>query len=340
MRKLLLLFVVSFSFVLMSHAQEIKSARVIFYNTENFFDTIKDAKTDDAEFTPEGKAHWTSERYQHKLDNISKVLRIMTESVPPLFIGLSEIENIGVANDIARQPNLRKYDLGVIEHDSPDPRGIDVALLYNKRLFSVIDTEFLTVKLPGSNWGTRDILYVKGTMNGVNLHLFVNHWPSRRGGQKSSEDKRCSAAMVVRNKIAQILLSDKNARIIVMGDLNDNPSDSSITHVLGAIGPVGVMGQDNLYDLMVKPYHDGLFTLRYRGENDVFDQMIVNGNLINSTSSIHIKGGSAHIYNVRWLLYDDLKYGLTPNRTYSGTLYHGGFSDHLPVYMDMEFGLN
>ena len=338
MRKLFSLFSVAVCLSLACHSQDVKSGRVIFYNTENFFDTIKDPKTDDAEFTPTGKAQWTSERYLHKLANISKVLGAIAEKNTPIAIGLSEVENKRVCEDLAAQPALKKYDLGVIEQDSPDPRGIDVALLYNKRLLTITATEFLTVKLPDVDRGTRDILYAKGIINGVEMHFFVNHWPSRREGKIKSEPRRCAAAMVIKNKIAQITATDKNARIIIMGDLNDNPTDSSVAQVLSATEPTEPYSHDKLYDLMTKPYHDGKFSLKYHSENDVFDQMIVSESLIDKASTTHVEGKEGSIYNVKWLLFDHPKYGPMPNRTYSGTKYYGGFSDHLPVYIDIVLG--
>lgn len=337
MKKQFASLLVLFFFALSSSAQHIDSARIIFYNTENFFDTIKDPVTDDAEFTPEGKDHWTSVRYQHKLDNISKVLRLMTENVPPLFIGLAEIENAGVSKDLASQPNLQQYDLAVIEHDSPDPRGIDVALLYNRKLFTVTDTQFLFVKLPDIDRGTRDILYVKGLVNGNPLHVFVNHWPSRREGRQLSQPRRLAAAMVIKNKINQIKTSDSTAQIIIIGDLNDNPTDSTIVFGLNAIEPSLSNSPNTLYDLMVKPLRDGLFSQKYRGENDMFDQIIVTGNLLDRHSPIHLKSNTGQVFNERWLLFEHPKYGLVPNRTYTGTKYYGGFSDHLPVYIDVVF---
>jgi hypothetical protein len=178
MKKVLPLLIIILCLSLLGCTQENNAGRIIFYNTENFFDTIKDPINDDEEFTPAGKDHWTSERYQHKLDNISKVLAAMSEADAPIAIGLSEIETKKVAEDLAATPALRKYDLGVIEQDSPDPRGIDVALLYSKKLLTVDTAEFICVNTPHSTMGTRDILYVIGTVKGIKLHLFVNHWPS------------------------------------------------------------------------------------------------------------------------------------------------------------------
>ena len=323
---------------LSGYSQEIKSGRVIFYNTENFFDTIKDTKTDDAEFTPTGKALWTSERYQHKLDNISKVLAAISEADAPIVIGLSEVENKKVSEDLAGQPALKKYDLGVIEQDSPDPRGIDVALLYNRKLFTITATEFLNLKLPGSDKGTRDILYVKGTVRGVEIHFFVNHWPSRRDGKETSTPRRCAAAMLIKSKIAQITAADRDARIIIMGDFNDNPTDSSVAKVLGASEPTEPYDHNRLYDLMAKPYKEGKYSLKYHQENDVFDQMIVSEILIVKSSKTHVRANTGNIFKEKWMLFDHPKYGEMPNRTYSGPKYYGGFSDHLPVYIDIEFG--
>jgi endonuclease/exonuclease/phosphatase family metal-dependent hydrolase len=341
MNKIAPLLILGLSLSLAACTQDVKSVRVMFYNTENFFDTIKDPKTDDAEFTPTGKAQWTSERYQHKLDNISKVLAAMSEQDAPLVIGLSEVENRKVSEDLANAPSLKKYDLGVVEQDSPDPRGIDVALLYSRKLLTITATEYLTVKLPGSDVGTRDILYVKGTVKGtvkgVELHLFVNHWPSRRDGREASAPRRCAAATVLKNKVSAITAADRNARIIIMGDLNDNPTDSSITSVLGASDIIEPYSRDKLYDLMCKPYKEGKYSLRYHQENDVFDQMIVSESLIDKTAATHIKDNEGKIFKEKWMLFNHPKYGEMPNRTYSGPKYHGGFSDHLPVYMDIVF---
>ena len=318
--------------------QDIKSGRLIFYNTENFFDTIKDPKNYDGEYTPTGKDKWTSDRYHHKLQNIAKVLAAMSKPEAPIAIGLAEIENKHVSEDLAAEPALSKYDLGVIEQDSPDPRGIDVALLYNKKLFTVTATEFLTVRLPGSEIGTRDILYVKGTVKGAVLHLFVNHWPSRRDGKEASEPKRLAAAAVLHQKVASITAAEPDAGIVIMGDLNDNPTDTTITVGLGASAPVEPYSHSHLYDLMTKLYQDGKYTLRYHEEKDIFDQMIVSGMLIDKASAVHIKNNTGGIFKENWMLFSHPKWGEMPNRTYSGPMYHGGYSDHLPVYLDLIFG--
>jgi exonuclease III len=323
------------SVTLSLNAQNTNTGRVIFYNTENFFDTIDDPKTIDEEFTPTGADHWNTERYSHKLDNISKLLADMLSKTQPIVIGLSEVENKKVCEDLAARLARKKYDLGVIEQDSPDPRGIDVALLYNKKLFTVIKAEFLAVKLPDSDKGTRDIVCVRGKVKGIEVYFMVNHWPSRREGKNISDARRAAAAMVVKAKVAEIMSADRNARIVIMGDLNDNPTDSSIVKVLGAIEPAEPLHKSGLYNLMYKPYKAGKYTLKYHMESDIFDQMIVSESLLEKTAVLKVASTEGGIYKPRWILFDHPKYGEMPNRTYSGPQYHGGFSDHLPVYIDL-----
>jgi predicted extracellular nuclease len=213
-------------------------------------------------------------------------------------------------------------------------------LLYNKKLFTVTGTEFLTVKLPDLDKGTRDILYVKGTVKGVEVHFFVDHWPSRRDGKAASQARRYAAATVLHNKVAKILASDPKAHVIIMGDLNDNPVDSSVAFALEAQEPVEPYTSNKLYDLMAKPFKDHKYSLKYRDENDVFDQMIVSGNLLDKAAPAHVQSAEGNIYKANWMLFNHPKYGEMPNRTYSGPIYHGGYSDHLPVYIDLLFGSN
>jgi hypothetical protein len=313
-------------------SQDTKVAKVIFYNTENLFDTIDDPATIDEEFTPNGTAQWTTDRYLHKLNNISKVLGAICDIAPPLVIGLAEVEHKSVAQDLAARKALAKYHLEVIEQESPDARGIDCALLYNPSLMKIVKSEMLPVALPETDKGTRDIVYVEGLVKDIRYHFFVNHWPSRREGKELSANRRCAAASALRAKVKAITSLDKNAQIIIMGDLNDNPTDSSVALVLGAAEPSNTAMTDSLYNLMLKPYKDGQYTLKYHSENDIFDQIIVSGTTLNTS----LKGNAiGKIYKPKWILFDHPRYGEMPNRTYSGPKYHGGFSDHLPVYIDV-----
>lgn len=318
-------------------AQSTKTARIIFYNTENLFDTIDDPRTEDEEFLPGAKGHWTSDRYNIKLDHLAKVLAAILDKEQPLIIGLAEVENRQVVCDLIARPVLKKYDLGVIEHDSPDPRGIDVGLIYNKKLVTLQDSAFLTVRLPDLDKGTRDILYVKGAVSGKTIHFFVDHWPSRRDGASASQVRRYAAAMVLRGKVNEIERADPHAAIVIMGDLNDNPVDSSVSFILGAQEPAEHPQTLALYDLMLKPYKAGQYSLKYKDENDVFDQFIVTGSLLDGVSTPQVTAKEGHIFRQDWMLFRHPKYGEMPNRTYSGPIWHGGYSDHLPVYIDVRY---
>lgn len=337
MRKLLLIPILVTCLCTGAIAQNAKTARIIFYNTENLFDTIDDPHTEDEEFLPGAKAQWTGERYHIKLDHIAKVLAAMLERNQPLVIGLAEVENRQVVCDLIARPALKKFDLGVIEHDSPDPRGIDVGLVYNKKLIAIQDTAFLTVRLPDLEKGTRDIVYVKGEVGGKAMHFFVDHWPSRRDGPAVSQVRRYAAAMVLRNKINQIEHADPHAAIVVMGDLNDNPVDSSVSFILGAQALIEHPQTLALYDLMLRPYQEGQYSLKYKSENDVFDQFIVTGSLLDGVSTPQVTTREGHIFRQDWMLFKHPKYGEMPNRTYSGPIWHGGYSDHLPVYIDVRY---
>ena len=323
------------------HAQQdalIKPARVIFYNTENLFDTIDDPKTNDEEFLPQSKLHWNTEKYRTKLEHIAKVLAAMLDTIQPLVIGLSEVENRKVLQDLLAQKPLKKYHFGIIHHDSPDPRGIDVALLYNKEMMNEPFDAFLSVRFPfAPEDRTRDIVYLKGYVNESDpLWIFVNHWPSRRGGADDSEKKRLVAEKVLRDKIDDIFKGEPNARVIVMGDFNDNPIDESLQD-LSSTKTTKIPAEETLANLMKPLYQKGEFTLKYRDENDVFDQFIVSENLLNNRDSYYVRNSSAHIFKPGWILFKHPKYGWIPNRTYSYDRWVKGYSDHLPVYMDIVF---
>ncbi|MBS1686253.1 MAG: endonuclease/exonuclease/phosphatase family protein [Bacteroidetes bacterium] len=337
MRKLYILSIILLCLCLSASGQNTRTARIIFYNTENLFDTIDDPRTQDEEFLPSAKGHWTSERYDIKLDHIAKVLAAMLDKDQPLVIGLAEVENRQVVCDLIARPALKKFSLGVIEHDSPDPRGIDVALIYNKKLVTIQDTAFLTVRLPDLEKGTRDIVYVKAEVGGKAMHFFVDHWPSRRDGPAASQVRRYAAAMVLRRKINEIEHADPHAAIVVMGDLNDNPIDSSVSFILGAQELIEHPQTLALYDLMLKPYKAGQYSLKYKDENDVFDQFIVTGSLLDGVSTPQVTTPEGRILRQDWMLFKHPKYGPMPNRTYSGPIWHGGYSDHLPVYIDVRY---
>jgi len=315
----------------------LKPGRIVFYNVENFFDTIKDPVGHDEEFLPTSKAKWDTKKYQVKLEHISKVLAALFDSIQPIAIGLSEIETRGVLEDLIAQPALQKFNFGIIHHDSPDERGIDVALLYNKDVIEEVFDAFLRVKFSFDTLDkTRDIVYFKGYMTEeFPVYFFVNHWTSRRAANGDSEKKRMTEAMILKAKIEDIYKGEPFARIVVMGDLNDNPDDKSPEYLVS--GRYKYPLSENLVNLMRLPQSRHEFTLKYRDQNDVFDQFIVSKNLLTSESPYYVKNSAAHIFKPLWIMHESDKYGMVPNRTYVGNLWVGGYSDHLPVYIDICF---
>lgn len=306
---------------------------VVFYNTENLFDTQNDPLNDgDEEFTPEGYKNWDDEKYQTKLNHLADAI-YSSNDCTPTFIGLVEIENRKVLEDLSTTGNLNASNYKIVHYDSEDRRGIDCGLLYNADYFNVLDSEILSVRLANnSRFRTRDILYVYGTFkNGQNIHLFVNHWSSRREGQEETEPRRIRAAEVLREKIDQLLSADEKANILVMGDFNDTPSDKSLYSVLRAKGQHEVSNGD-LINLFIEEEKDGKGTSVHQREWDLLDQLIVSKGLLNGSNGISIKENNAFIVFNEELIYTYKDGGQKPASTYGGDNYYGGYSDHLPVY--------
>jgi predicted extracellular nuclease len=315
----------------------LKPGRIIFYNVENLFDTVKDPVKHDEDFLPTAKSKWNTKKYQVKLEHISKVIAAMLDSVQPIVVGLSEVENRKVIEDLIAQPALQKFNFGIIHHESPDERGIDVALLYNKDVIEEVFDAFLRVEFSFDTADkTRDIIYFKGYMTEqFPIYFFVNHWTSRRTANGDSEKKRITEAMLLKAKIEDIYKGEPFARIVVMGDFNDNPDNKSVEYLCS--GNYKYPLNQNLVNLMRLPQSRHEFTLKYHEQNDVFDQFIVSKNLLTSENPYYIRNSAAHIFKPLWIMYDSTKYGLIPSRTYLGDFWVGGYSDHLPVYMDICF---
>ena len=254
----------------------------------------------------------------------------------PDIIGFAEIENKPVLEMLVSTATLRKTKYGIVHYDSPDERGIDVAMLYNPATFKVISSEPLQVILPGGD-RTRDILYVKGKLNsGEMLNIFINHWPSRREGTELSEPKRMAAAIVLRTKLDAIQKLEKSPNILILGDFNDEPSNNSITQVIKALAPEKPFETNNLYSLLYPQYKNGDGSLFYK-DWDLFDQIIVSGNMLSNKKGMRTAVNDAAIFKADYLLFTSKSGESRPNRT-MGEKYFGGYSDHLPVYV--KFNLN
>ncbi len=314
-----------------------KTFVAMFYNVENLYDTINDPKTDDDEFTPKGKVPWTGERLNTKIEHTGKVITDIANPALPDFIAFAEVENKQVLEMLTSSAKLSKTKYSIIHFESPDERGIDVAAIYNPAAFKLISSEPLQVELP-DNDRTRDILYVKGKVkSGEILHVFINHWPSRREGTELSDHKRMVAAKVLRNKIDAIQKLDKSANILLMGDFNDEPSDKTIADGLNAQSPDMPINNSGLYSLLYPEFKKGEGSLFYK-DWDLFDQIIVSGNMLSRKKGLHTSVEQAEIFRAEYLLYKDKNGESRPSRTMSGDKYFGGYSDHLPVYV--IFNLN
>jgi predicted extracellular nuclease len=312
--------------------------RVMWYNVENFFDCEDDTLTNDNEFLPAGKRGWSYPKFIEKTNHIAKVITAIGEWKNPALVGLCEVENDKCLIQLTKYSPLKNFKYKFIHHDSPDPRGIDVALLYDPAQFKPLENHAVKIKFPSGHY-TRDVLYVKGlTVNGDTLNAFVCHFPSRLGGELESEQKRIFVASVIKTKIDSIFAYNQHANVIVMGDFNDFPTNKSLHEVIAALPISKSITDGHLYNLMYQMQLDEKGTNKFKGEWGVLDQIFVSGSLLNASSTMNAASKDAHIFDADFLLEEDPKFmGKQPFRTYVGFKCHGGYSDHLPVYVDFSF---
>ena len=309
--------------------QSKKITTIGFYNVENLFDTVDNPKTFDDDFTADGKKKWNYKRYKIKIKKLSSVisqLGMNRSKYPPALVGLVEVENAKVVSDLVNSSNLRKHHYGFAHYDSPDERGIDVALLYNKQVFEYLGSETFPVFLEndeGERDYTRDILKVTGNLHGELVHVLVNHWSSRREGAEKTEPKRIIAAETARSIISTIRDKESDPKIILMGDFNDDPTSKSVKEYLVA---------DDFHNPMTSLLdRDETGTLTYDGKWNLFDQIIFSNNFLEKEEGkLYFK--HAEVFNKEWLKIFRGKLKGSPFRTYIGKWYQGGFSDHFPVY--------
>lgn len=319
---------------IMSNKNDFAGRPVVFYNVENLFDTKNDPRTDDEDFTPYGYKSWDEERYETKLERIEEAIGLIGK--PPVLIGLVEVENREVLEDLIDEGKLEDVDYGIVQYDSPDRRGIDCALLYDEDVFKLKQSTKYPVTLPDNpNYLTRDILYVEGEIGGAEMHVFVNHWSSRREGKRETEHKRIAAAKVLREKVDIILKNDPDANILILGDFNDHPSDKSLETILRA-KESGFASEGDLINLLYDEHELGEGTAVHEREWGVIDQIIVSQGLYDGTEGVGIEGRDAEILRRNELLYTYSDSGQKPNSTYGGRKYYGGYSDHLPVYIILK----
>ena len=326
--------------------QEQKPFKVVcvaFYNLENLFDTLNTPGVNDIEFTPEGPNKWNSPKYIEKLDNLARVIsEIGTDFTPhgPAIIGVSEIENRTVLEDLARRKAIVARNYQVVHFDGPDRRGVDVALLYQPDYFKVTSTKSYRLTIPDrDNFFTRDQLLVSGELQGERMHFIVVHWPSRSGGESRSRPLRVAAAQLGRHIIDSLLLDDPNAKIILMGDLNDNPDNKSVTKNLRAISDHKIIKKEELFNPFFNLYQKGIGSLAWRDTWSLFDMLILSKPLSEPDYSSY-RYYRAEVFNKNFLQQTSGRFKGYPFRTYVGGQYRGGYSDHFPTYVILvkEFG--
>ena len=310
---------------------------IMTYNVENMFDTKHDSLKNDSDFLPKSEKHWNTERYYTKVNNVMRTIASAGEDGEwPMLVGLCEVENDYVMRTMTQGARFKKLGYEYVHYESPDPRGIDVALLYRADLFTPLLSRPVGVVLPEEKT-TRDLLYVCGTLNdGTLLHVIEVHMPSRRGGAQTTEINRTTVAQKIKIITDSIIAINEDAAIVIMGDMNDNPDDKSIHETLGVM-PTGGSEYESgrLYNLtwdgfpMADAQKGSYF---HYGEWDQLDQIIVSGALLNGKLSVSI-GKKAEVF-APWWLKD--KSG-APKRTYQGNTYQGGVSDHFPVRAFMKF---
>lgn len=312
---------------------------ILFYNVENLFDTKRNPKANDEEFTPNGDRHWTNYRLNKKLQNISKVILSSSGWNPPAVVGLCEVENRTVLEKLVSFTPLKSISYKIIHKESPDHRGIDVALLYNPKQFYPLEYIYYPLVLENDSiMNTREMLYVSGVLNEVDtIHIFVNHWPSRYSGLMETRQLRNLAAKKLRSEVDKLFREDPNSKIIIVGDFNDQPNDQSLSEYLKAKIPTVPFINSELFNLSFDWLNNDYGTLKYQSQWSVFDQIIVSGSLLNQSNNNEFKVRSASIVNLPFLFENDEKYGgKKPKRTYTGFSYDGGFSDHLPVILKLD----
>jgi predicted extracellular nuclease len=317
-------------------AQNRDQLRLAFYNVENLFDTINDPLTNDDEFTPAGMRGWYFSRYLDKLDHIYKTITAIGEWDPPAVVGFCEIENRGVLYDLVAKTPFVKNGYEIIHQDSPDKRGIDVGLIYHPKFFKPIRFKAIRVDISkDSSSTTRDILYVCGKIFKTDtVHIFINHWPSRSGGQAKSEARRIVAASTLRLYVDSIFLNNPRANIVIMGDFNDEPGDASLYETLRAKEDTVPKNQSDLFNGMYSFFKKEIGTEKFQDHWHCLDQVIMSYSLLDKKNKVLMS--SPQIFRASWLVEPDEKYlGDRPFRTYAGPKYLGGYSDHLPVYVDL-----
>lgn len=315
-----------------------KVAVIGFYNLENMYDTLDAPNIADEEFTPNGIKKWDSAKYQDKISHMASVISQIGTDITAdglAILGVSEIENRSVLEDIVKQESLKSRDYHIVHFDSPDKRGVDVGFIYQPKYFKVTKAEPVPAIIyndKNERVYTRDILHVTGLLDGEEVHILVNHWPSRRGGQAATAHLRNAVAKIDRRILDSLVAINPNVKFITMGDLNDDPIDSSVKNYLRAHGTADNVKPGNLFDPMTEMYKSGKGTLAFNDTWSLFDQIIISYGLLKAPTG-GFKYYKGEIFNKKFLIQKTGNYVGYPMRTFDGDMYISGYSDHFPVYL-------
>ena len=317
-----------------------KPYMVAFWNFENLFDIYNDPETHDDEFTPEGIKKWNETKYQKKLSNLERVIFDMAaiNKDYPVVMGVSEIENRSVLEDLVSQPKLKGAKYRICHFDSPDARGVDVAFLYRADVFKLEGSDNIKLNVPElPNFRTRDLVVMWGTIEGEPFYFLVSHWPSRLGGKEASQFKRDACAKQIREIKDSLLQANPATKVVVMGDFNDDATDASLVKVMGAKGKVKELETGDFFNPYVQMLKAGLGTLAYQDSWNLFDNICVTENLVNGTYGklrlIKGKKFYGNIFTRPYMLQQEGQYKGYPLRTFVTNNFQNGFSDHFPVYI-------
>jgi endonuclease/exonuclease/phosphatase family metal-dependent hydrolase len=313
-----------------SQQQQHNLYTVAFYNLENLFDIYDDPDTLDDDFTPLGRNKWNAKKYNRKIKKMASVISqigVPETGFPPAMIGLAEVENRKVLEDLVQTDPLKRFNYEIVHYDSPDERGVEVAFLFRKSVFSVLHSKTYTLLISneeGERDYTRDILLIKGKLQGEEVYCIVNHWPSRREGTEATAYKRIAAANTIHHILEVIKKESEFPKLLIMGDFNDDPDSKSIKYHLV---------NDALYNPFESIFDKGEGSLNHRGDWHLFDQIIISKTFFDDTGFIFRK---AEIFDEDFLKQWKGKRKGSPFRTYIGKWHQGGFSDHFPVYITLE----
>lgn len=317
-----------------------KNFKIVSYNVENYFDVEDNPEKNDEEYLPGGMRGWSKSKYYAKQNNISKTITAIGGWEAPAIVGICEVESELAVKGLVKMSPLKNLKYEYIHYESPDRRGIDVALLYHPYKFRPFHSEPISILRADSTFRTRDILYVAGKTVETEdtLHIFMCHFPSRWGGELESESRRLLVASVLRQKVDSIFATETAPNIVIMGDFNDYPNNNSVLNVLKANPLNEGFEKNELYNLSFRLEEQGKGSHKYQGEWGMLDQMIVSGNLLDNKKRISTTIDDAHVFDADFLLEDDKTFlGKKTLRTYVGMRYLGGYSDHLPIYLDLWY---